>query len=61
MLSAKIIAGVFTDNPGSQGVLKKLGFVETGRSKMYCNSRAAEFDNIDMELRRAAWRERKVA
>lgn len=59
--SGKIIAGVFTDNPGSKGVLDKLGFVETGRSKMFCNPRAAEFDNIDMELRRAAWRDGRAA
>ncbi|MEM7060897.1 MAG: GNAT family N-acetyltransferase [Pseudomonadota bacterium] len=54
--SGKIISGVFTDNPGSQGVLRKLGFVEVGRSKMFCNSRAAGVDHIDVVLSRADWR-----
>lgn len=59
--SGKVVSGVFTDNPGSQSVLWKLGFVEIGRSKMFCNSRAAEVGHIDMELRRATWRERRAA
>ena len=50
--SQKIISGVFHDNPGSQGVLHKLGFQVTGQSRQWCQARAAEVDHIDMELSR---------
>ena len=59
--SKKIISGVFQDNPGSQAVLTKLGFLQIGTSLQFCPARDAEVDHIDMELRRAAWRERQAA
>ena len=53
-----IVSGVFTDNPGSRGVLSKLGFTETGVSKQMCVPRGEEVDHIDMILNRSTWLER---
>ena len=58
--SDKIISGVFADNPGSQAVLRKLGFEITGHSCQWCQSRRAEVDHIDMELPRSAWLHRRA-
>ena len=59
--SAKVISGVFADNPGSKAVLDKLGFVQTGTSRQFCPARGAEVDHIDMELCRTRWQERRAA
>ena len=59
--SSQIVSGVFADNPGSNGVLHKLGFVETGTSRQFCPARAQEVDHIDMALRRSAWQQRSAA
>ena len=59
--SKKIVSGVFIDNPGSQGVLRKLGFTVTGQSRQFCPARNDDVDHIDMELRRTAWLERRAA
>ncbi|MEL7153646.1 MAG: GNAT family N-acetyltransferase [Pseudomonadota bacterium] len=58
--SKQIISGVFNDNPGSQAVLEKLGFSVTGHSRQFCPAREGDVDHIDMELRRATWRERQA-
>ena len=52
----QIVSGAFADNPASQGVLRKLGFAETGRSRCPCPARGGEVDHIDMILSRADWR-----
>ena len=52
--SERIVSGAFSDNPGSQRVLSKLGFKVTGRSRQWCHARGGEVDHIDMDLTRSA-------
>ncbi len=46
-------SGVFADNFASLRVQDKLGFSETGRSKVFCLARGVEADHIDTILTRA--------
>ncbi|MCF6303232.1 MAG: GNAT family N-acetyltransferase [Devosiaceae bacterium] len=50
-----ITSGVFHFNMASLAVQHKLGFVETGRSEVYCPARAADIEHIDTELTREAF------
>lgn len=56
--SAKIVSGAFADNPGSQAVLGKLGFVQTGTSRQFVPARGAEVDHVTMCLTRPDWEAR---
>lgn len=48
-----IRSGVFHFNTASLAVQKKLGFTETGRSRLLCLARDAEVEHIDTQLTRA--------
>ena len=52
-----IASGVFAFNKASLKVQKKLGFTETGESRMHCLARKQEVRHIDTELTRARWAE----
>ena len=54
-----MISGVFAFNAASLAVQKKLGFIETGRSRLHCLARAADLEHIDTELTRSAWTARE--
>ena len=47
-----ITSGVLHFNMASLAVQHKLGFVEIGRSQVYCPARAADIEHIDTELTR---------
>lgn len=51
----RIISGVFAFNHASLAIQKKLGFSQTGTSRLLCLARGEELDHIDTELTRAAW------
>ena len=53
--AASIASGVFALNKASLVVQKKLGFTETGVSRMHCLARNEEVRHIDTELTRARW------
>ena len=53
-----IQSGYFCGNETSGNVLRKLGFVETGRSYQSCRARDCEVAGIDMKLTRNAWEAR---
>ncbi|MEM9139477.1 MAG: GNAT family protein [Pseudomonadota bacterium] len=53
--SDRIISGAFSDNPASAGVLRKLGFAETGRSRQMCVARGTRVDHLDFALTRHDW------
>ena len=44
------ISGYFADNPASGNVLRKLGFVETGRSTQPCLARSRDLPHVDMAM-----------
>jgi RimJ/RimL family protein N-acetyltransferase len=50
-----IYSGAFSFNRPSLMVLKKLGFIETGRSTLLCLARNEEVGHIDTKLTRDAW------
>lgn len=50
-----ITSGVFHFNMASLAVQHKLGFVETGRSQVYCPARGEDIEHIDTELSRDAF------
>jgi RimJ/RimL family protein N-acetyltransferase len=50
-----IASGVFHFNRASLKVQKKLGFIETGESRLHCLARKEEVRHIDTELTRARW------
>lgn len=52
-----IASGVFAFNKASLRVQRKLGFTETGESRMHCLARKQEVRHIDTELTRARWAE----
>lgn len=58
--SDEILSGAFADNPRSQAVLRKLGFVMTGKSRCACQARGVEVDHIDMILTRDARQDVKL-
>ena len=47
----RIRSGVFADNPGSQAVLRKLGFVITGKSMRPCLARGEKVAAYELELK----------
>ena len=53
--AAAVYSGVFTFNRASLAVQKKLGFTETGVSRMHCLARNEEVRHIDTTLTRARW------
>lgn len=54
----EVISGVFTFNAASLAIQTKLGFTQTGRSRLLCLARNAELEHIDTIITRAAWTER---
>jgi len=52
-----IASGVFSFNKASLAVQKKLGFTQTGESRMHCLARKQEVRHIDTQLTRARWAE----
>ena len=46
----RLVAQPFADNPASARVLCKLGFVETGRSRLHAPARSGEVETIDFAL-----------
>ena len=56
-----IKSGAFADNPSSQRVLRKLGFLHTGTRRQFVPSRQAEVDHLDMALSRSDWQARHHA
>jgi RimJ/RimL family protein N-acetyltransferase len=53
--AAAVYSGVFTFNRASLAVQRKLGFTETGVSRMHCLARNEEVRHIDTTLTRARW------
>ncbi len=53
-----IASGVFHFNKASLAIQHKVGFVETGISRMHCLARKQEVRHIDTELTRARFAER---
>jgi len=51
----QLISGVFHFNMASLAIQQKLGFVETGRSRVYCQARGETLEHIDTELTREAF------
>lgn len=52
---AGIIARHYTENEASARVLRKLGFVETGRGSLFSRARNSELPNVDLALSRDTW------
>jgi RimJ/RimL family protein N-acetyltransferase len=50
----------YEENEASGRVLRKLGFVETGRSMHPCLARNADLPGVDLELTRDSWRAKQV-
>jgi RimJ/RimL family protein N-acetyltransferase len=47
----RLVAGHFTDNPASGRVLRKLGFVPTGRNSMrHCRARGTAVESVEYAL-----------
>ena len=53
-----IYSGVFHFNAASLAIQRKLGFTETGRSKLLCLARDAEVEHIDTILTQSVWKAR---
>jgi RimJ/RimL family protein N-acetyltransferase len=51
-------SGVFYFNTASLRIQAKLGFTETGRSKLVCLARDTEVEHIDTQLTRSVWKAR---
>jgi RimJ/RimL family protein N-acetyltransferase len=47
-----LLSGYFEGNTASGRVLRKLGFTETGRSRIHCRALAADVPRIDMQATR---------
>ena len=50
-----IRSGVFHFNMASLAIQHKIGFMETGRSSVYCPARGGDIEHIDTELTRDAF------
>lgn len=50
-----VLSGVFHFNMASLAIQQKLGFVEVGRSEVYCLARGEDIEHIDTELTREAF------
>lgn len=55
-----ITSGVFYNNMASLAVQHKLGFVETGRSFVYCPALATDIEHINTELTRDEFKAVKI-
>jgi RimJ/RimL family protein N-acetyltransferase len=51
-----IYSGVFEGNTASHRLQMRLGFIETGRSRVYCRPRGVDVTHIDTKLTRTARR-----
>lgn len=54
----RLISGVFAFNAPSLAIQRRLGFAETGRSRLVCLARGREVEHIDTELTRRTWEKR---
>lgn len=50
--ASRITAGHFADNPGSARVLQKLGFIRTGKTRIWSVGRNCDVETVRLELRR---------
>lgn len=55
----RVLSGVFHFNAASMAIQTRLGFVETGRSRLLCLARGVEVEHIDTELTHTAWKATK--
>lgn len=55
----ELYSGVFHFNAASLAIQTKLGFIQTGRSKLLCLARDAEVEHIDTKLTRSVWKARE--
>ncbi|ODT68893.1 MAG: hypothetical protein ABS75_19055 [Pelagibacterium sp. SCN 63-23] len=55
-----IHSGVFHFNAASLAIQKRLGFIETGRSRLLCLARGAEVEHIDTKLTQSVWKARRA-
>ena len=53
-----LLSGVFHFNAASLRIQTKLGFTETGRSRLLCLARGGEVEHIDTQLTRSVWKAR---
>jgi len=53
-----LLSGVFHFNIASLRIQAKLGFTETGRSRLLCLARGGEVEHIDTQLTRSVWKAR---
>jgi RimJ/RimL family protein N-acetyltransferase len=51
-------SGVFYFNAASLAIQRKLGFEQTGRSRLLCLARGAEVEHIDTQMTRSVWKAR---
>ncbi|HUV31960.1 MAG TPA: GNAT family protein, partial [Devosiaceae bacterium] len=51
----RVGSGVFHFNAASLAIQHKLGFVETGRSMVFCEARNQTIEHIDTELTRSTY------
>jgi RimJ/RimL family protein N-acetyltransferase len=58
--SERLLCGAFHFNAASLAIQRKLGFVETGRSRIYCLARGEDIDHIDTALTRTSFMELKA-
>jgi RimJ/RimL family protein N-acetyltransferase len=56
-----VVSGYLAGNRASSNTLRKLGFVETGRSTILCQPRREEVEHIDMRLTRMDWTNARAA
>lgn len=56
----RVVSGVFCFNQASLAIQIKLGFTETGRSRLLSLARGREVEHIDTQLTRATWMERNT-
>lgn len=55
-----VYSGVFHFNAASLAIQTKLGFTQTGRSRLLCLARDAEVEHIDTKLTRERWKARQL-
>lgn len=55
-----VYSGVFHFNQASLAIQNKLGFTQTGRSRLLCLAREAEVEHIDTQLTLGVWKARRT-
>lgn len=55
-----VYSGVFHFNRASLAIQEKLGFTQTGRSRLLCLAREAEVEHIDTQLTLGVWKARRT-